>query len=339
MLGGLLALAAAVTFAANNAMMRRGVLTGTVAQAMGLTVPLGLAAFIVINAVAGNFPVFAGLDAAAYAWLMAGGVLQFVVGRYCNFRATKAMGANLTGPVQQTSLLFSLGFAFTFLGEEITPLRLAGIVLVFLAPAMMFRSSSRRDREAVTAGTNTMTPGAIEEPAVSRFQPDYREGYLFAVLSAAGYGVAPVFVRAGMPEGAGLGAGLAAGLIAYAAATVVIGGILMLPGRMRHMRSIDRHALTWFGLTGVMVSLSQMCLYMALAIAPVSVVTPIQRTSIVMRVGFARLLNPDQEVFGGRMMLATVVSLLGALALSVSMDTAHSLLHTVCGAIGLAACS
>jgi hypothetical protein len=39
---------------------------------------------------------------------------------------------------------------------------------------------------------------------------------------------------------------------------------------------------------------------------------------------FARLLNPHHEVFGGRVLLGTALSLLGAIA--ISLDTEHVLL-------------
>jgi hypothetical protein len=58
----------------------------------------------------------------------------------------------------------------------------------------------------------------------------------------------------------------------------------------------------------------------------VTVVSPINRLSILFRLFFSRLLNPQHEVFGGSMVLATVVSLLGALALTMSTDLVQSLL-------------
>ena len=44
MLAGFLAVLSAATFAFNNASLRRGVLTGSVGQAMAITVPLGVSA-------------------------------------------------------------------------------------------------------------------------------------------------------------------------------------------------------------------------------------------------------------------------------------------------------
>jgi uncharacterized membrane protein len=102
--------------------------------------------------------------------------------------------------------------------------------------------------------------------------------------------------------------------------------MLLWPSQWQSFRKLDATSSKWFVLSGLTVGLSQMCRYMALAIAPVSVVTPIQRLSLVFRVYFGWIINPQHEVFGGRVVGGTVLSLLGALALSVSTD---SFLHAV----------
>ncbi len=87
---------------------------------------------------------------------------------------------------------------------------------------------------------------------------------------------------------------------------------------MRHALAVNRESAKWFTLSGVLVFLSQMFLYMAMSVAPVTVVSPINRLSILFRLYFSRLLNPEHEVFGGSVIAGTVVSLAGALALSLS---------------------
>ena len=64
--------------------------------------------------------------------------------------------------------------------------------------------------------------------------------------------------------------------------------------------------------------------YMALAVAPVSIVTPIMRLSLVLRVVFAWMFTPHHEVFGVRVIVGTLVSLLGAFALTISTDVVLS---------------
>jgi uncharacterized membrane protein len=102
--------------------------------------------------------------------------------------------------------------------------------------------------------------------------------------------------------------------------------VLLWPGQLRHVAAMDPRSARWFMVSGVCVCFAQMTRYMALAVAPVSVVSPIQRLSLVFRVYFARLINPQHEVFGGRVLAATGLSLAGALALSASTEVVQSLL-------------
>jgi uncharacterized membrane protein len=67
-----------------------------------------------------------------------------------------------------------------------------------------------------------------------------------------------------------------------------------------------------------------MFLYMAMSIAPVSVVLPISRLSILFRLYFSWLLNAEHEVFTGPVIVGTLVSLVGALVLSLSTETVQS---------------
>ena len=114
-------------------------------------------------------------------------------------------------------------------------------------------------------------------------------------------------------------------MISYTAATLAFALILLLPGQWQHVRSLDREAAKWFAISGVFVCFAQMLRYMALVLAPVSVVTPIQRVSLLFRLYFSHIINPQHEVFGGRIIAATIVSLAGALVLSVSTELVQSL--------------
>jgi len=304
-LGGFLALLSAAVFAFETVTARRGVITASVVQALSITVPVGVPLFVVFVVAFGALGALAGFSGLALAYLALAGILHFVWGRYCNYRASKAMGANLVAPIQQWNLLITLVLAIVVLGEELTPLRLLGIGLVVLGPMLTYE---RRRK----------TPEAA--PAKPRlFQPNYAEGYTFALLSSTGYGVSPILIRLAIENG-GLQAGIAGGLVSYAAAALVFSVVLLLPGQWRHVRAQDREAAKWFTISGVGVCFGQLLRYMALALAPVSVVTPIQRLSIVFRIYFSRVINPDHEMFGGRVIAATAVSLAGAIALSVSTE-------------------
>jgi uncharacterized membrane protein len=315
----LLALLSAAGFAFETATARRGVVTASVTQALSITVPVGVPIFLAFAAIFGALGAIAGFSWQATACLAAAGILHFAWGRYCNYRATKAMGANLVAPVQQSNMLVTLALAIIVLGEHLTPLRILGIGLVILGPALTV------DRKRFKKPPATADVPAGAAPAPKKFQPNYAEGYLFALLSSTGYGVSPILVRLAL-EGRSLESSLAGGLISYVAAAVAFALVLLWPGQWREVRALDRNAARWFILSGVVVSFAQMLRYMALALAPVSVVTPIQRLSLVFRLYFSRIINPDHEMFGGRILAATVVALFGALALSISAETVQALL-------------
>jgi drug/metabolite transporter (DMT)-like permease len=319
-LGGLFALLAAVTFAFNNASARRGVLTGSITQALAITVPIGVPIFCLAAIVAGSLGAVFDFSSQATLALAVAGIVHFVWGRYCNYRATRAMGANLVGPIQQVSLVLTLVLAIWLLGEKVTPLRLVGILLVVLGPFLTMRGDAEKRTRPPRATDQAESPAEkLETGKPAPFQINYAEGATFSLLSALGYGTSPILVRYGL-ESKDLGVSLAAGVISYSAATLVILPILLWPSRVRHIAALSAESAKWFTLSGVLVCLSQMFLYMGYAVAPVSVVSPIQRLSIMFRIYFGRLLNPQHEMFGGKLYLGTAVSLVGALALSISTE-------------------
>lgn len=311
MLGAFLALCSAAFFAFNNAGVRRAVLTGSIVQGMAITVPIGVPLFFFAALITGNLAAVGGFSNGALAALAGAGIMHFVWGRYCNYRATQAMGTNLVAPVQQLNLLVTLVLAIWLLGEYLTPLKIIGIGLILLGPTLALRSRQP------PADAPAQTPERAGEPAA--FRPRYAEGYTFSLLSAIGYGLSPVLIRFGL-EDQGIGTSLAGGLVAYVAATAVFALVLLWPGQWRHAIATDREAAKWFTFSGVLVFLSQMLLYMAITVAPVTVVAPINRLTILFRLYFSRLLNPQHEVFGGPVIVATVVSLAGAILLSLSTD-------------------
>jgi uncharacterized membrane protein len=186
-----------------------------------------------------------------------------------------------------------------WLGEQLTVLYMLGIVLVVAGPA--------------------------DARSVKPFDPQYAEGYFYALLSAVGFVINPMLIGMAF-ETKGVAVGIAGGFVSYVAATAAIALTLAVPGQWRSFRTVDRESAKWFIISGIAVCLSQMFRYMALAIAPVSVVTPIQRLSLIFRIHFCCMLNPHHEVFGGRLILGTMISLAGAIALSLSTD---SILHAV----------
>lgn len=304
MLGAALALLSAATFGLNTATLRRGVLGGTVVQAIAVTNAIGVPLLAIACLVFGAFGVLAGLSREAWLWFASAGVVHFVFGRYANYRATRALGATQSGPIQQVSLLISLALALVILDEVLTPLRAFGIVLILLGPVIIFR---RRMRHATVTTRSGITL-------------DYFEGYVWGLLCAAAFGTSPLLIRFGLEDG-GLLQGVAGGLASYLASATVVSLLMLLnPAFRRDVLAIDRTTVRWFSATGFFVCMSQMLVFMALSIAPVTVVQPIQRTALMFRVAFSWVINRDHEVFSVSILVAIAVSMLGVLAVTVDEE-------------------
>ena len=303
-LGAVLAVLSAATFALTNAIGRRGVITGTPAQGMVISMPVGLLCFLTLALLTGATQTFGRLSTSALASLSAAGVLHFVLGRYCNFRASQAAGVNLTAPVMQLNAVVTLVLAVVILGEPCTMLQVAGAVLM-------------------VAGS-LVTQSAAQPPTSSKpydgptFTPRVAAGFFFALIAALAYGTSPIIVRQALQDAGPLG-GLSGGSVAYAAATVAVALGLLIPSLRRNVMSVSGENRRWFVYSGVFVAAAHGFLYSALAVAPIMLVIPLLQLSLVFRFLFALLLNPHHEVFGFLVIFASVVSIVGACA--VSIDT------------------
>lgn len=303
MLGALLSLLSAATFGLNVASMRRGVITGSVLQAMSITVPAGVPLFALGCLAFGAFDDFLGMSAESWGWFASAGLVHFIMGRYGNYRATRVLGAAQSGPIQQVALLVSLFLAIVFLGERLTTLKIVGILLILAGPLVIVRGAARKKEVRTRAGQKL----------------NYVEGYFWGTVCALGFGSSPLLIKYGL-DGGGIEEGLAGGLASYSAAAVVIILVILLPRNIVHVRSLDLGNARWFGLAAVLVFISQMLVYMALALTTVSVVAAVQRTAVVFRVIFTWLINRDHEVLGASVLVGIALSALGVAAVTIDVD-------------------
>jgi uncharacterized membrane protein len=306
----------------NNVCARRGVLTGTVGQAMAISMPIGVLIFLITTLGIGAMNLVFEFSTTSILWLSVAGIIHFVWGRYCNYRAVKAIGTVLAAPIQQMNLVVALGLAIVFLGEAVTPLKVFGFILVMAGPALAIRKpkakilpiSSAADVEQ--AAIKVATGGTPIQPAPV-FEPKYAEGITFSLLSATGYGVSPLFIRMTL-DSDNVSMGVAGGLVSYTAAAFVSSLVYLRPGQFNHALSVGREAAKWFTLSGIFVCLAQMLRYMALSVAPVTVVAPIQRLSLVMRLVLSWFMNREHEVFSVWVFAGIFLSLIGAMALAIN---------------------
>ncbi len=312
-IGALLAFVSALLYGTNNACLRRGVLHGSASQAMSITVPLGVPLFLLAALLSGQLFRYGQLPARSLSFFAVAGILHFVWGRYWNYRATISLGSVGAGPIQQSQMLIAVTLAVIFLHERLTALKIIGILLIIVGPIIVVLNAKRRS--SAGAGrlptADTAAGAAVLEPynERSKFRPRLLAGYSYALLAAIGYGITPVLIRAGLQ---GNDLGLAGGLVAYMAASLVLMIFtLLVPGQIHHVRSMDRAGVPWYLLSGVLVFLAQMLRFLALGLAPVTVVSPIQRLSLVARVIAGYFINRRHELLNAGVLAGVAVSLLG----------------------------
>lgn len=304
MFGALLAFASAAFFGLNNATVRRGVLKTTVLQGMAITVPLGVPIFAVFALFMGGYAAMANWPLSSWLWMMLAGVVHFVVGRYGNYRATQALGATLSTPIQQFSILIALVLAFVFLDETVNAVNLFGILLIVVGPMVVLK---RRKASRKTA-------------QVKGFEPEYLPGFSWGLVCAFGYGTSPLLISFGLCDGCGVADSVAGVLVSHIAATVVVFAMVAAMGGRRYMDGLGASSGKWFVISAVFVALSQLFRYMALAVAPVSVVVPIQRLSVVFRLIFNGMINRDHEVMDLWVVFSILLAVIGVIALSLDTE-------------------
>ena len=313
MLGAFLAFFSACLHGANNACIRRGVLTGSASQAMAFTIPMGLP--LGLLAAWGSGQLFLAHQLPVLSVLLIGcaGILQYVWGRYWNYRATHALGSVSAGPILQSQMWVAVILALVFLGETMTVAKFTGMSLIFVAPLLVAYAIRKRHQY-----NRTLLKDQEERPAAGvkiLFQPRLWAGIGCALLAALGYGISPVIVRSAVD---GTGLGILAGLIAYTSATVVFVIVsVIIPGQIQHIRQTTRQSGKWFLVSGLLTYLAQTAYFVALSIAPVTIVSPIHQFALVARIVAGYFINRDHEVLTLPVILAVLISFSGTVLLAL----------------------
>ena len=289
--GVFLSLAAAAMLGLNTAVVRRGVLKTSAYNGMIISIPLSIPVFFFISMATGQLNRISEFSSFDYLVLGIAGIINFLGGRYSQFLAIQAVGANLTAPVRVLSALFGAVLGGLFLGEEITLLRGFGIVLIILAPLIAF-----------------LKPGEI---AVGLF--DLPRGILFGLIGALSYGGSTFLLRLILADTdlVFLGA-----FIAHLAATIVLVISLGIPGRIHELRKIDKQAIRLFAVIAVIMTLAQTFRFSAIEMTDTAVVAPLIETGLFFGVGFAYVFNRKTENFSPAVLGGIIIAVIGAIAIA-----------------------
>ncbi|MCH7482574.1 MAG: DMT family transporter [Chloroflexi bacterium] len=308
MLGIVFALVSSFSFSVNTVLARRGLARASASAGAFVTVMIGVPLFLVASLVTGQLFNAGDVALTAYAQLAVGGVIHFGFGRYCNYRAVSAIGATRTSPIQALTVPFAVLFAFLFLGEKVNIVMGAGIALMLVGPAMMVERTPAR---AVRGASDTDT-----RPA---FELKQAEGYLFAALSVVFYGTSPILIRAALAGNVDLA--VFGGLIAYTAAAGALIATLVVPARRDLIGAMRLGTVRLFLAAGFFVFAAQMFRFIALSLAPVAVITPLQRTGAIFVLGLSWAVNRHLEKITWQVVAGLLFSVAGAVLLVASRQS------------------
>lgn len=313
MLGVFLALASSLSFSLNGVMARRGLARATASAGAFVTVLMGVPLFFIAALVSGQLFNAGDVEMNGYVLLSLAGILHFGIGRYFNYRAASAIGATRAAPMQSLTVPYAIGIAWLFLGEPVTLMMGLGILFILVGPSIMVQ---RKGKPRPDAANSRVAPrGGATETREGTFQLRQVEGYLSALATVFCYGTSPILIRAAIGDIDGVS--IYGGMVAYVAASLALIATLAIPTRRGLVKAMNFSTIRLFLSAGVFAFLAQMFRFMALAIAPVAVVTPLQRTAAMFTLVLSFALNRHLEVINLRVVLGIVFSVTGAVLLAV----------------------
>ena len=247
------------------------------------------------------------LDQTDVIFLAIAGLVHFIVGRYCTLRAMAELGANRASTVIVSSVLVSVGLAVLFLAERITPLMIVGIALVIMGPAIAAGKSKPKQGLAPLSGSPRVSFDDLPRGRLIR-------GYSWAIVNAMAFGITPLFIREAIGD---TGLGVLGGAISYTAAGLLLAAILLTPGQISGLRTVNSTTRNWFLLSALAIMIAQAFRFLGIAHAPVTVAVPLLRGGAVFIYIMSYYVNRDIESFSGKVILGTAIAIVGAVALVI----------------------
>lgn len=293
-LGAVLAVVAAVAWAAQYVFVRLATVDGSTIDAVTVVLACNVVLIVPAAIVLSEPAAVASVDMLAA--FVGAGLSGSLLGRICQFRAVETIGASRSAPVVASTALFSAGLAVAFLGESLTAAHAVGILLV-------------------VAGVAYVSWKTATDPANPRPVREIGRSLAFPVLAALCFAIEPVFISWGLAEGVPVVAGLA--VMAVAAAVGFLGYLLISLGFPSRARLVG--PMRWYVAAGVASTVALLAYFLALEVAPVVVVVPIIQVSpLVVLVLSSAFLPRGLERVTWDLALAASVVVCGAIVVSVS---------------------
>lgn len=204
----------------------------------------------------------------------------------CYFKALKMADVNEVAPIDKSSVVLTMLMSFIFLGEQLTPLKIAAMVLIGAGTLMM---SIRKGNGKKKAG----------------------RWMIFAWLSAIFAALTSILAKIGVEN---VNSNLATA-IRTAVVLVMAWVVVAAKGKKNVFSGLGGKAFVFIALSAVATAASWLCFYYALKNGDASVVVPIDKLSILAVVLFSRIFLKEKltAMSGAGLVLLTAGTVLTAI--------------------------
>lgn len=216
--------------------------------------------------IVGSFGTITAIKGETYVFLILSG-LATGASWICYFRALQLGDINKVVPIDKSSTVLTMLLAMIFLGEEITFLKILGII-------------------GVGAGTYLMIEKKVTAPkdkAVNKGKVKNNRWFLYASLSAVFASLTSILGKVGITDvESNLGTAIRTFVVLIMAWVVVF-----ITGKQKEVKQINKRELIFICLSGVATGASWLCYYKALQDGQASIVVSIDKLSIVITIAFS----------------------------------------------------
>lgn len=293
MIGLLLALFSALSFAFANIYIRKGMYrSGESFSGVVISLFLGTLIFGLWVFVSGKPIQLASLSWLGVGSLAVAGIVHFLMGRLFSYIGIRLIGSNRAIPVQTGYILIAALLGTILFGEPVTISLVLALLLV--SGGIITISQTGKSGE----GGLALPKGALAK------------GILAALGAAVCWGVSPVLIKFGLNE---LGSAALATFISGVAATVVIGVTLFRPENTEKLRRLDRVSLGALVLAAIATTIAQVARYLALDYGSVGTVVPLTGIYALFIYPLSFLINRQIEDFSLRVIIGGIAVVAGVL--------------------------
>lgn len=327
-MGVLLALLGAFAFALMNVFARNGVRQSDGDTGVFTTMLVNVAVYVVLLTAVLTTGGVLRLEAGAVAWFVLAGLSATLLGRHTLFGAIRRIGAARGAALKNATPLVTVGIAILVLGERLTPPAALGIALIVGGLGLLI-SEALRTGDPETPRTDAVAV-ALESEAVAEAGwwdrtrsmadrtmsairvPERRQvvlGVGLGVLSALSFGAGHAFRKLGMEILPNALVGATIGSVTALAAYLAVAGMRGRAGtELRDALSTRR---PWIWAAGLAGTVGQLSFFAALAVAPVSHVSAVSGSEIVLTVFLAAVVVRRPEAITAGVVLPAVLVFAG----------------------------